>query len=90
MEVLAETACRIAPLSEDDALAMLDGLRVARLLDGVRGRPAGDRRAVARAIVAVARLALAEQVALIEVNPLAATPGGAVALDAVIEGASAP
>jgi acyl-CoA synthetase (NDP forming) len=89
VEVLAETACRIAPLSEEDALAMLDGLRVARLLDGVRGRPAGDRRAVARAIVAIARLALADQVALIEVNPLAATPDGAVALDAVIERASA-
>jgi succinyl-CoA synthetase beta subunit len=87
--VLAETACRIAPVSEDDALAMLDGLRVARLLDGVRGRPAGDRRAVARAIVAIARLAEADGVGLVEVNPLAATPDGAVALDAVIERASA-
>jgi acetyltransferase len=84
-EALQDTAMRLAPLSEDDAFDMLDELRGGRLLDGWRGGPPADRRAIARAIVALGRILL-EQPALaeIEINPLRVVPGGVLALDALI------
>jgi len=83
-EALQDTAVRLAPLSEDDALDMLDELRGRRLLDGWRGAPPVDRRAIARAIVALGRVLLEHpELAEIEINPLRATSGGVLALDAL-------
>ncbi len=64
---------------------MLDELRGRRLLDGVRGGPAVDRDAVADLIVALSRLA-SERSDIVEVdlNPVIATPAGAVAVDALV------
>jgi len=88
-EALQDTAVRLAPLSADDALDMLDELRGRRLLDGWRGAPPVDRPAIARAIVALGRILL-EQPALaeIEINPLRATAAGVVALDALVVAAA--
>jgi hypothetical protein len=60
-------------------------LRVARLFDGFRGRPAVDVDAAAR-IVARLGAALAQNPRMheIEINPLLLRPSGAVALDALI------
>ena len=54
-EALDDVAIRLAPLTDADAAAMLSELRGAAILDGVRGRPAIDHPAVARAIVAARR-----------------------------------
>jgi len=84
-EALQDTAVRLAPLSEDDALDMLDELRGRRLLDGWRGAPPVDRRAIARAIVALGRILVEHPgVGEIEINPLRATSGGVLALDALV------
>lgn len=84
-EVLDDVAIRLAPVTHDAALAMLDDLRGRRILDGVRGRPAVDRAAVAELIVALARLG-ADRPDIVEVdlNPVIATPHGAVAVDALV------
>ncbi len=81
---LGNQACvRRGPVSEDEALAMLSRTAAGRLLDGVRGRPACDRRAAARAIAAFSRVgaALAGTHAALEINPLVVTPEGAVGVD---------
>jgi hypothetical protein len=74
---------RLLPITEADALQMLDELRGKALLDGFRGAPAVDRRAAAQAIVAIgnAALALGPSLVCLEVNPLLATPGRIEALD---------
>jgi acetate---CoA ligase (ADP-forming) len=84
-EVLDDVAIRLAPVSPETANAMLDELRAARLLDGLRGRPAVDRAAVAGLIVALSTLAI-ERPDLLEVdlNPVIATADGAVAVDALV------
>jgi acyl-CoA synthetase (NDP forming) len=84
-EALDDVAVALAPIGRDDALAMLAGLRAARLLDAVRGRPAVDRGTVADIIVAVARLG-AERPDIVEVdlNPIVASDRGAVAVDALV------
>ena len=56
---------------------MLDDLRGSRLLDGVRGRPAVDRAAVAAMLVALGRLGLERPDVLeVDLNPVIASAGG--------------
>ena len=64
---------------------MLDELRGARLLAGVRGGEAVDRAAVASMIVALGRLATERPDILeVDLNPVVATATGAVAVDALV------
>ena len=41
-EVLEDVVFRVAPLTKRDALAMLDGIRAAKILGAVRGMPAAS------------------------------------------------
>jgi acyl-CoA synthetase (NDP forming) len=62
---------------------MLDELRAAPLLRGVRGEPPVDRAALVDAVTRFARLvADCPELAEIELNPLVARPDGVVAIDA--------
>lgn len=72
----------LAPLTALDAADLLDEPRAARLLAGYRGRAGSDAGAVREVLLRLARLA-AEQpcVAEAEINPLIATPDGAIAAD---------
>jgi acetate---CoA ligase (ADP-forming) len=83
VEVLGDTAARIAPLSVTDAAVMLEELRMAPVLGGIRGEPAVDRAALAAAVAGLSRLgADLPELAEVEINPLMAGPDGAVAIDA--------
>ncbi len=83
VEVLRDTAMRLAPLTPSEALAMLDELRMAPVLRGVRGEPPVDRAALAEVIVRFARLGVnVPELAEIELNPLMASPAGAIAVNA--------
>ena len=85
VETLRDTALALAPLDAAAAERLLRSLRAAPVLDGVRGRPAVDVAAAARAVVALgAAMAAHPEIAELEVNPLLVTPHGAVALDARI------
>lgn len=83
LEVAPDVAFRKAPVSEAEALRMLDELRGAGLLGPVRGRPAIDRAAFARMVAAVSRLgaANADRIRELDLNPVRATPEGARAVD---------
>jgi len=76
----------IAPaLDEDAIIAELGKLKGAALLAGMRGTPALDTHAVAKAAVKLADLMLATPDLLdIEINPLVVYASGAVALDALM------
>lgn len=86
VELLGDRAVALPPVSEDAADGLLSGLRAARLLEGVRGAPASDRAAVARAISSLSTLALelGDHLAALDVNPLRCGPNGALALDALV------
>jgi acyl-CoA synthetase (NDP forming) len=84
-EVLDDVAIRLAPIDPAAADAMLDDLRGARLLGGVRGRAPVDRAAVVSMIVALGRLAVERPDLLeIDLNPVIASETGAVAVDALV------
>ena len=83
VETLRDTALALAPLDLAAAERLLRSLRAAPMLDGVRGRPAVDVAAAARAVVALGdAMAAHPEIAELEINPLLVTPHGAIALDA--------
>ncbi len=83
VETLRDTALALAPLDTAAAERLLRSLRASAVLDGVRGRPAVDVAAAARAVVALGdAMAAHPEIAELEVNPLLVTPRGAIALDA--------
>ncbi|MFF5259349.1 acetate--CoA ligase family protein [Actinomadura viridis] len=86
-EVLRDTALRLCPITEDDARAMLDGLRGRALLEGFRGRPPIDRDALVKVLLAVGGpdgivAELGDRLTEFELNPVICGPSGAVAVDA--------
>ncbi|GAA3357594.1 acetate--CoA ligase family protein [Streptomyces antimycoticus] len=82
VEVLKDITFRLAPATEDEALSMLDGIRAAEVLRGVRGGPAVDRAALADLIVRVSRLvADFPEITEVDLNPVFATASGVLAAD---------
>ena len=77
VEVLADVSFRLAPLTAADAEEMIDEVRSAKLLAGVRGAPAADRAALIDAIVRIGQLAADHpEIAELDVNPLLVLPDG--------------
>jgi acetate---CoA ligase (ADP-forming) len=93
VEVMADVAMRLAPVSLAEAHAMLGELRGSAILRGSRGRPPPDVEALARAVVSMSEMAAAlpPNVASVEINPLLvlAMGEGVLALDVAIELAQA-
>ena len=83
VEVLGDTATRLAPLTTEEALRMLDELKMAAALRGARGRRPVDRAALAETIAGFARIGVDRpELAEMEINPLMVGPDGAVVVDA--------
>ena len=85
-ETLGDRTFRLAPLTVQDALEMLDDLRSAALLDATRGLPAADRHSLAGILQAIGSIALLHpEIEAIDLNPLLISGSGPVAVDALIE-----
>ncbi|MDD9726943.1 acetate--CoA ligase family protein [Roseovarius sp. SK2] len=86
VELLADVATASVPVSPEDAKRMLGTLKIARILEGVRGQPPLDMDAVADAISRTSWLAhdLGGRLRELDINPLfvAEAGKGAVAVDA--------
>ena len=87
VELLGDRSVRLPPLDQDRALAAVDRLRIAAVLEGARGAPAADRDALAAAVVGLSCLAveLGDQLGALDVNPLRCGPWGCLALDVLVE-----
>jgi acyl-CoA synthetase (NDP forming) len=86
IEILRDAQYAIAPFGPATALRLLNRLRIRPLLDGVRGSDAADLSKLADSIARLSVLAwdLRELIAEIDVNPIIATSGGAIALDSLV------
>lgn len=86
VELVGDTRILLLPTGRAEVAAAVRSLKVAKLLDGHRGRPPGDLDAAVDAVLAVQAfaLALSDRLAELDVNPLIVTPRGAVAADVLL------
>lgn len=72
VELVQDSRTLLLPASRAEVAEALDSLKVARLIAGYRGRPAGDREAVIDAVLAIAAFAEGRRgrLAELDVNPL--------------------
>jgi len=89
VELLRETVTAMAPLTTDEALRMIRGVKGAQILAGARGRPEGDVAALADCLVNLSRFAAANagRFRALDLNPIIVKPKGegVVAVDIAIE-----
>ncbi len=86
VELIADTAVRLAPVGEPAAHAMLASLKGHALLKGFRGKPGVDIDQLVDTICRLSELAhdLRDVIDQIDVNPVIASTSGVVAADALI------
>ncbi|MGB0555199.1 MAG: acetate--CoA ligase family protein, partial [Alphaproteobacteria bacterium] len=72
VEIMKDVAFAPAPLTADDAHALLDKLKGRKLLDGVRGEPAADVATLVELMVNLSRFAadFANNIQEIDLNPV--------------------
>ncbi len=84
-EVLNDVSFRVAPISEIDALEMIEEIKTKKLLDEFRGSPAVDKTALVKALVGIGNLGVEyDQIAEIDINPVIISGDKPVAVDALI------
>ncbi len=82
VEVLKDVTFRLAPLTQDEALGMLDSIEARDVLKGVRGQPPVSREALALILTQVGALVSDfPEITELDLNPVFATPTGAIAAD---------
>ncbi len=82
VEVLKDVTFRLAPVTRDDALSMLDSISARQLLQGVRGGAAVNREALVDIIEKVGRIVTDfPEISELDLNPVFATPRAATPVD---------
>jgi len=84
-EILKDTSFRVAPLSQWDAMDMMEDIRGKKILEAFRGKPAVDRDILADILIAVGQIGMDhDNVKEIDINPLKLIDGKPVAVDALV------
>jgi len=83
VELLKDVSFRLAPVTKEECLAMMEEIKAYPLLAGYRGAEPADLDAIADVIIKVGNI-MAEAVDIkeMEINPLIVYPEGAMAVDA--------
>jgi acetyltransferase len=82
IELLADSQCRLYPVTGQDADDMLAGLKGLKLLKGLRGAAAADIAAFRESILRISALVgICPEIQELDVNPIAVLGSGVSALD---------
>jgi acetyltransferase len=86
LELYRDVALSAPVLDAARAAELIARTRAGALLDGFRGRPPLDRKAVTEALIALSRLMLdaGRRIQSIDINPFLLRPRGGLALDALV------
>jgi acyl-CoA synthetase (NDP forming) len=77
VEILADVSFRVAPLTDRDALEMVESIRGYQLLRGYRGHTAADIQAIQEVLMRISRLVEeVHEIRELELNPIFALPPG--------------
>jgi acyl-CoA synthetase (NDP forming) len=89
-EILQDVAFRVAPLSANDALDMIQEIKSCKLLQGIRGMESVDLKELSGYLVQLGRIGTEHPaIRAIDINPLIVRQGHPVAVDALVEVAEA-
>jgi succinyl-CoA synthetase beta subunit len=84
-EILRDVSFRVAPLTEFDAMQMMEEIKAKKILDEFRGKPAVDKSVLAKALIAVGQIGLEnDEVKELDINPLIISGSQPVAVDALV------
>ena len=90
-ELIKDVAVRITPVTDVDAHEMVRSLQTFPLLDGYRGAPRCDIGAIEEVLLRVSAMVDSHpEIAELDLNPLVASPEGAVIVDARVRVETAP
>ena len=82
-ELLGDVGVRICPITRSEAAETIRSLKTFPLLSGFRGSPPADLDALEGLLLRVSAMVDAHhEIAELDLNPVIAGPGGAVAVDA--------
>lgn len=85
VEVLKDVTFRIAPITEEDAYEMIEGVKAYPLLKGYRGSPPADIKAIVEILLATSRLVMEhDEIKELDLNPIMVYEKGAKTVDARI------
>ena len=85
IEILKDVSTVLSPVSEAEAMAMIQGLKSYPILKGVRGRPGVDEQKFVEVILRISSLLkAAPEIVEMDLNPLLGDPSGVTAVDARI------
>jgi len=89
VDLLADSSCRLHPVTDQDAREMVDSLKGVRLLRGFRGAEPADEAAFREAILRISALVgLCPEIQELDLNPIKVLPGGVSAVDVRVRVAS--
>ena len=83
-ELWKDTQSLLAPASRDDIECALTRLRIAPILSGYRGKPAGNVAALVQFIDNLQRVVVGTSMVEVELNPVLVTTTDAIAVDALL------
>lgn len=86
IEIFKDKQISLAPFGKEDALAMINRLKIKPLLEGARGADICDKEALASALANFSLLVhdLGEFIEEMDVNPIIVSSGGCVGVDAMV------
>jgi len=71
VEIFKDVNFRVAPLSDNDALKMINGIKSSKILTGARGRSIKDISSIQDSLIRIAQLAVdCPQIKELDINPL--------------------
>jgi acetyltransferase len=85
VEVLQDTALRLAPVTSEEARQMINELRGRQYLDEIRGQPAADLELLTNCLVCLSQIVTdLPDIQEIDINPMLLYPQGGAVVDARI------
>lgn len=85
VEVFKDVVFRVVPLTNRDAIQMINEIKASAILDGIRGQAQSDKAALCSAILKVADFVEDNpEIEELDLNPMFVYPQGAIAVDARI------
>ena len=86
VEILKDQTFFLPPIDSNTALKIIESLSINTLLDGVRGKPASDKQALAQALASFSTMCaqLQGSYSEIDINPIIVSDKGVIAVDALV------